>query len=246
VAPFLGGYFQQYLGWHATFIFLLGWIVFVTAVILFCFKETSQHHGKHRLNLTFIGSAYAELLSSRKFMGFCLCVFLSYGGLFTWMTAGPVILIHGAHISPVMFGYLMILTGIAMALGGIVNAKLVAKVGTARLMTVGWSLMVVAGVLTLLGKYLWGITSYDIIIPAMIFIFGTSFIFSNAVAGAFTPFGHIAGYAGSLYNGIQLLGGAVFSAYLSHLNTSSQLPMAWMFIASGVLAWLAFSRIAKP
>ena len=245
IAPFLGGYFEQYLGWRSTFIFLFVWTLLVTIIVLFFFKETGQHFGRHRLNLRFMCKAYRELLSSRVFMGFSLCVFLSYGGLFAWMTAGPVVLIHGAHIKPVLFGYLMILTGIAMALGGFANAKLVHKFGTAKLMTFGWSLMALAGALTLSGKILFGINVYDVIIPAMLFIFGTSFIFSNAVAGAFTPFGHIAGYAGSLYACIQLLGGVVFSAYLSHLNTSSQAPMAWMFIVSGVTAFLAYRFLVK-
>jgi DHA1 family bicyclomycin/chloramphenicol resistance-like MFS transporter/DHA1 family 2-module integral membrane pump EmrD-like MFS transporter len=245
IAPFLGGYFEQYLGWRSTFVFLFIWTILVTIIVLFFFKETGQHFGKHRLSLPFMCKAYGELLSSRVFMGFSLCVFLSYGSLFAWMTAGPVVLIHGAHIKPVLFGYLMILTGIAMALGGFANAKLVHKFGTAKLMTFGWSLMALAGALTLCGKILFGINVYDIIIPAMLFIFGTSFIFSNAVAGAFTPFGHIAGYAGSLYACIQLLGGVVFSAYLSHLNTSSQAPMAWMFIISGVTAFLAYRFMLK-
>lgn len=244
-APFLGGYLEQYLGWRYTFIFLLCWIIIVTLIITFLFKESGQHHGKHRLNFKFIWKAYGELLSSRQFMGLSLCVSLSYGGLFSWITASPVILIHGHNILPVIFGYLMILTGIAMAVGGLINGKLVHKFNTEALLTFGWSLMLIAGILLVMSKYIWGITIYDIMIPGMIFIFGNSFIFPNAVAAAFTPFGHIAGYAGSLYSGIQILGGVVFSAYLSHLNTSSQLPMAGMFIASAIFSWIGFKLIVK-
>ena len=112
-------------------------------------------------------------------------------------------------------------------------------------MMLGWSLMIFSGLSMLISKYIIGINVYDIIIPAAIFIFGTSLIFSNAIAAAFTPFGHIAGYAGALYSCIQLLGGVVFTACLSHVNTSSQLPMAWLFILSGGLAMLAHQSIIK-
>ena len=127
LAPFLGGYFQQYLGWKASFMFILAWIIIISLVILFAYKETGQHHTKHRLKLSFIRNAYLELLTSRIFMGYCLCVFLTYGGLFTWITAGPVVLIHGSGVEPVVFGGLMIFTGIAMALGSTFNGKLVKK-----------------------------------------------------------------------------------------------------------------------
>ncbi len=245
VAPFLGGYLEQYFGWRSTFIFLCLWTALITAVILFLFTETNQHHGRHRLKLKFIFGAYKELLSSRVFMSFSVYTFLIYGGLFTWMTSGPAVLIHGAGITPVMFGYLMILIGTAKGLGGFANGKLVYVFGIEKLMILGWALMILSGFLMLIGHYFFGLTIYDVLVPAMIFIFGTSFIFANATAGAFTHFGHIAGYAGSLYSSIQLLGGAVFSAYISHLNTSSQVPMAWLFIASGALAWLAFLCIRE-
>lgn len=245
LAPFFGGYFEQYLGWRSSFVFLFFWTLMVTGVIAFLFQETGKHHGRHRLNCKFIFSTYAELLSSRVFMGMSLCVFASFGGLSVWITAGPVVLIHGARISPVLFGYLMILTGLSMGLGGFTNGKLVRTWGISKLMTLGWVLMSSAGLLILLAHAVFGNTVLGVIVPAMFLAFGGSFIFSNAVATAFTPFGHIAGYAGSLYACIQLLGGVISSALVSHLNTNSPVPMALMFMASGILSWMAFRGIVQ-
>ncbi len=245
-APFIGGYIEQYANWRVTFIVLLAWMIVVLFIVAFFFKETGQHYGKHRFSVKFLLSAYRELLLSRLFMGMCFCVLLTYGGLFTWITAGPVVLIHGAHISPVLFGYLSIFVGAAYSIGGTVNGKLVKKFGMTKMLISGWTLMLIAGLLTLLGKVIFGINVYVVLIPALLFLIGSTFIFANAVAAAFTPFGHIAGYAGSLYSSIQLLGGVIFTALLSHFNTSSQLPMGWMFVASGAFAMAVFVVIAKP
>ena len=51
---------------------------------------------------------------------------------------------------------------------------------------------------------------------------------------------HIAGYAGSLYSCVQLLGGACFSFAISHLNTNSPQPMAVMYLLSGISGLLIF------
>ncbi len=243
LAPFIGGYIEQYTSWRVTFIVLSAWSVIVLGMVVFLFKETGRHHGKHRAGLKFMLKTYGELIRCRHFMGFTFCSFLSYGGLFAWLTSGPVVLIKGAGISPVLFGWLSIITGAAMAAGGMVNGKLVKRVGSRNMMQRGWGIMVVAGILMAGGYYLWGIDVYTVLIPAVVFIFGSTLTFANAFSNAFANIGHIAGYGGGLYSTIQLIGGAVFSAILSHLSTTNQLPMAWLFVASAMLSWVVYKAV---
>ena len=242
-APFIGGYIEEYSSWQTTFIVLSAWSLLVLAIVAIKFKETGQHHGKHRANIKFMLSTYGELLRCRSFMGFTVCSLLSYGGLFTWLTSGPVVLIKGAGIAPVFFGWLTILTGLSMAIGGTVNGKLVKRVGSTKMMKIGWSIMAVAGALMILGYYPWGENVTTVLIPAIIFIFGSTLTFANAFAKAFENIGHIAGYGGGLYSAVQLLGGAIFAAILSHLSTTNQLPMGALFMASGVLSWVVFKAV---
>ena len=244
-APFLGGYFQQYLSWRYTFMFLLIWMLMVLGFLIFSFTETSQYHGKHRLNLNFFFKAYRELLSNRNFMSFSIMVFFTYGGLFAWLTAGPVILIHGIGITPVHYGYLIIIPGLMVALGGIVNAKLTKKITLPSIIKLALVMMVLSGICLLAAYYTIGLNIYMIIIPAMIFIFGSTFMFMNGFAMAFEDVAHIGGYAGSLYACIQLLGGVFFSSILGHLSTNSPVPLGLMFMASGVCAWFVYQAFAS-
>jgi hypothetical protein len=130
-----------------------------------------------------------------------------------------------------------------MAVGGTLNGKIVHRVGSQHMMQIGFVIMTLAGIFMLCGYYFWGINGYVVLIPSLILIFGSALTFSNAFSNAFEDIGHIAGYGGGLYSGIQLAGGAFFSAILSHLSTQNQLPMGFLFMASGLLAFLAFRSI---
>lgn len=240
IAPFVGGYIQQYLGWHAVFIVLLVWVVLVMALIAFGFRESNSHRGKHRLNGRFILAAYKEILTNRVFLSFAAVNFFAYGGLFAWLTSGSVILIRGVGITPVEFGYLMIACGCATAAGGFINARLLKRIGLQRMLILGFGCMGVAGVVLLVLVVVWGAAVLTVLLPVLLFIMGSTLVFMNAFALAFEPVGHIAGYAGAIYASIQLLGATLFASVLSHLSSRSPMPLALAFIVSGLLAGAAY------
>ncbi|MDF1759019.1 MAG: multidrug effflux MFS transporter [Coxiellaceae bacterium] len=247
LAPFIGGYMQQYLGWRATFILLFCWIFIVLFVVFKSYKESNTHHGAHRLKLKFIGKSYLEILTNRSFMAFAAINFFSYGGLFSWLTSGSMIFIKGIGITPVAFGYLMLSSGIATALGGLLNAQLLKRTSLNKLIIIGLCLMILSGLLIITGVACFGVNIVVVLIPTFIFITGSTLIFMNGFALAFESVGHIAGYAGAIYACIQLLGGAIFASVLSHLNTPSPIPMAIMFCISGLLSgsifWLRHTSV---
>lgn len=245
LAPFIGGYFEQYLGWHATFIFMLCWMLFILFFIMFKFKETSQHHGKHRLKLQFVFKSYLELLTNRLFVTYTLMIFLTYGGLFAWITAGPAVLIHGLGVKPVYFGYLMIATGVATGVASTLNARLLKYFSLHRVLILGLGLMSIAGISLLILDALFDTQVIFVLIAAVLFVFGSSLLFLNCFALAFEKVGHIAGYAGAVYACIQQLGGACFSGILGHLSTNSPTPMAVMFTVSGIGAALIYIALQR-
>lgn len=243
-APALGGYLQSFFGWRANFAFMLIYTGVALLAILLGFKETSQHHRLERLKFPFIGKTYLELLTSRLFMGITVCTFLSYGGFFAWFVAGPVLLIKGVGLTPVDFGLITFFGGgIAYALAGLINGKVVKKFGMPAMLRFGWSVMIAAGFLMLVGKWIWGMTAAAIAGPAILFYFGSSFIWPNAFATAFTPFGKIAGYAGALYGFMQLGGGAVLGGLVSYLPESSQIPLACVMLFASIFAWVFYEKL---
>lgn len=243
-APALGGYLQAYFGWRANFVFMGIYTLTALIAILYGFKETSKHHHMERLKFNYIGNTYLELLKSRTFMGVTLCTFLSYGAAFAWFVAGPVLLIKVVGITPITFGWITFIGGgSAYALAGWINGRLVTRFGMPTMLRFGWAVMILAGLGMLAGKWIYGMTTWSIAAPAILFYFGSTFIWPNAFATAFTPFGKIAGYAGALYGFMQIGGAAVMGGLMSYLPDNTQVPLGLVMLLASFFSWMLYEFV---
>ncbi len=243
-APAIGSHLENIFGWSAHFFFLGLYALTALLLVIFFLKETNIHHHKNNLHPRFFIDAFKQLFSSSIFMGYSLCVFISYGAFFSWFVVGPVLLIENIGMSSIEFGWTTLLVGsISMTLGGLFNARVVGKMGGVFMLRLGWSCMMGGGFILLLLAMLFSDSVLAIVAPMFIFIFGCTLIWPNSFAGAFAPFGKIAGYAGALYTFMQLGGGAVLGWMSSFLPTYSPLPLALVLIISPALAWLVFEKV---
>jgi len=97
----------------------------------------------------------------------------------------------------------------------------------------------------LAGKFVIGVNIFAIVVPLVLFFFGITFIWPSIFAGAFEPFGKVAGYAGALYSFMQIGGGAVVGAIVAHIPDTDQVPLALVFVTCTALAWLVFERVVN-
>lgn len=242
-APLLGGYLQNSWGWRGSFVFMLLFVGVALLTAMYGFHETSNNHHRSRLNFSYIIKTYFNLVKNPTFIGASACTFLIYGAFFSWFVVGPVLLIHTVGISPSEFGWLSFIGGgSTYALGGWINGKFVRNLGIPFMLKFGFSIMIFAGLLMLLFKLIIGLNLIIVIIPVIIFYFGTTFIWPNTFAMAFMPFGEIAGYAGSLYGFMLVSGGAIIGALMSHLPSTNQISLASVYIIAPTLAWLLFEK----
>jgi hypothetical protein len=105
-------------------------------------------------------------------------------------------------------------------------------------------MMLVGGLLTLVSYYVFGTTVLSVMIPVFIVVTGTMLVFTNTFACAFADVGHIAGYAGAAYSGIQLSGAVLFSAVISHFTSSNVIFSAGLFILSALLSFVVYKFVA--
>lgn len=246
-APLLGGFIQDYFGWQATFVFIAGYAVLSIILLVFGMQETSKHHKISNIKIQVIVKKYLILLKSPLFMGTIFSVFLSFGAFFSWFVIGPVLLIDRIGITPSEFGVISCICGIiGFGIGGFTNGKFVKKCGIPTMLRFGWSLMVVGGVMLFLGHFIFGLELWSIVIPIAIFFYGSSFIWPNAFATAFSPFGHMAGYAGALYGTTQVGGGAVLASIFSYLPDDNQLIFSIIITVAAISAWLLYEFFVFP
>jgi DHA1 family bicyclomycin/chloramphenicol resistance-like MFS transporter/DHA1 family 2-module integral membrane pump EmrD-like MFS transporter len=212
--------------------------------VLFGFKETNVNYHISKLKIPFIANKYLILLRSPIFVGIILGTSLNYGVFFAWFVIGPVLLIDKLGISPMEFGWITFLCGgISYCLAGFLNSKLVKICGIPTMLRVGWGIMLLSGIAMMAGYYFFGINIWSIMIPVILLFFGSTFIWPNAIATAFTPFGDIAGYAGALYGCIQVSGAASFAAFVSFLPDENQLTLAIAITITSIVSWLIYELV---
>lgn len=236
-APFLGGFFEVYLGWRFNFIFLIFYSFGVFLLVLTQLTETGPIMHRRPFSISSIKASYKEIFSSTKFIGSTLAVFINFGCLFSWLTLGPVLLIHELGLKPSVYGALMLIVSIPMFLSGLTNAYWVKEHGVMAMLLLGWGVTIVAGLFMLVSYYLYGLNIYDVIIPVVIAYYGISFIWPNIFSIAVTPFGHLSAYAGASYAFVQFSGGVVFATVFSYLGHTTSVPLAVCLILGPIVAW---------
>ena len=127
-----------------------------------------------------------------------------------------------------------------MSLAAIFNGKMIPHLGRDLMLQLGWGLIFMSGVIMIIGNLLYGQTLLSLLCPIFIFLFGATLIWPSTFAGAFAPFGTIAGCAGSLYSAIQLGGGAIISGLSSFLPTENPYLLAIIFMFASIIAWVIF------
>lgn len=240
--PVFGGYLQHYFHWQASFSVLLAYTAFVLVVVMLALPES--HHRAHRgnLRLSVLRAGFSVLLKSRLFMGYSICAAFAAGATFAWVTNASVLLMKGAGLSPIIFGWTMLLTSLLPVMfAGWLNPRLIKKIGTSNVLTFAWSVMVISGVLFILFHYFWPFSAFSIIVPASLFLFSSMFVFPNTFTLAFAPFGHIAGLASTLYATIQMAGAGIFSAMFAHFTWVTPVPLGWVLILLGCVSWCVFT-----
>lgn len=246
VAPVMGGYLEQ-LGWRTSFIFMFLYTIVCLLLLQLGYNTSNFKKDLAKLKMPYLIEKYKEVLTNKFFMSITLSVFLSYGALFIWIISAPEILMQQLNLSPVTFGWTVtIISAIGYSAGAVFNAHLVEHFGIPKMLQIGWCIMIISGIIMLAGYAIYGTSLWCILSSILIFLFGSTLIWPNAFAAAFTPFGHIAGYAGSLYGFMQLLGGFVFGSFIGVMDGIDQKILAEILIAVSLLSLLLYRFIAVP
>ncbi|MFO0318923.1 MAG: MFS transporter, partial [Neisseriaceae bacterium] len=236
-APLLGSFLIHHFKWQATFIFMLIYSIATLICVLIWLKETHNNYHIEKLKPTFIKSTFWTIIKSRNFLSVSFISFFTYGTILAWLTTGPVLLIKYAHITPSSFGWFNFLgCGIAYGVAGRINGTLVKKYGVSKVLIFGLINVLISGILLMASQIILGITFWGIAIPIIILYFGSSFIWPNAFSMAFSPFGHIAGYASAVYSFIQICGGAIIGSMIALLPNHTSTPLAIVIIIAACLA----------
>lgn len=235
-SPLIGSYLLDLFGWRSCFTFLLIYASICLLGTLFIFRETNHFSHLNKTEIRAMAKNVWAVLTHNTFMSYAFCVMFAFGGILAWLTTLPFLLQDIIGLTPIQFGWISALAGLFFIVGGFINAMIVERFGLQKMLFTGLLIMLI-GSIVMLGFGLHGtLNTFVVMVPVVIYIVGSSMVFSNAYAGAMHPFTLTAGTAGAVFGFLQILGGAVSSFLMSLMHEYNQIPLAFVLLLSSMLA----------
>ena len=245
LGPLVGGQVLALSGWRAIFWVLVA-VGGATLLALFTTPETLPPERRRTEPLGRALLGYSVLLGDPAILAYIGAGGFFYGGMFAFIAGSPFAYVTYYHVSPQAYGLLFALGIVGIMGANLVNARLVARTKSDRLMRWGTVGAAVAGlVLAVTSRTGWGGLS-GLVLPLFAFASATGFIVANSIAGALARRPDRAGAVSALVGAAQYGAGIASSALVGAFADGTPWPMGWVIAVTGVgsaLSGWALSRI---
>jgi MFS transporter, DHA1 family, multidrug resistance protein len=232
LAPILGGYLLEFIGWRAIFVLLGVAGLAILAAVVLRLGESLAQPDPHALRPGRLLNNYRVFFSSRSALGFAAVSCLLFCGLFSYISAAPFVYIEVFGVPSDTFGYFFAIPALSLVGGGFANAALLRYWSGERLLQAGLLIVLLSG-LCMLAAALAGIGVFGAVLPVMLYVFGLGLITPNAMAAAMEPHPTMAGIVSSLIGCLQMAGAAIAGWIASTFYDHTAVPMAASVLSLG-------------
>ncbi|KVQ63055.1 multidrug effflux MFS transporter [Burkholderia territorii] len=233
IGPGVGGLILRVASWRAIFFVLVG-VGAMTVVALRFLPETLPASRRHRESLWHALGRYGELLAHRRLLGYAGTSGFFYGGVYAYIAGTPFAYIAYYHVAPQLYGVLFGAGIVGIMIANQVNARLVRRIGSDRLMRSGVWVAAGAGFWLVLDVWAgWG-RLVGLVVPLFMFMSSAGFIVANSIAGALDAVPHRAGAVSALVGATQYGTGILGSALVGMFSDGTPMPMGAVIALAGV------------
>jgi DHA1 family bicyclomycin/chloramphenicol resistance-like MFS transporter len=246
-APALGGFLDNWFGWQANFWMLGGVGTLIWVLTYFDQGETVPQSTE---GFTEQLKEYPELLTSRRFWGYCLASAFSGGAYFAYLGGGPFVGSVVFDLSPEKLGIYFGAPAIGYFAGNFISGRYSVRFGIDAMILSGLNIILIGMTLSVILSYL-GYASVESFFGFMIFVgLGNGLCLPNATAGMLSVRPHLAGAASGLGGSISIAGGAALSTLAGAILVpgSTEMPLLllmWASSLAGVILILSVRRRNK-
>ena len=232
LGPVVGGQILVLAGWRAIFWMLVG-VGLLTLAALFTLPETLPSARRNAEPLALAFARYGELVRRPALLGYAGAVGFLYAGTFAYVAGTPFAYISYHHVSPQLYGALFAVGIVGIMAINLVNARLVARIGSDRLLQAGTAMAALAGVGSAVAAWTgWGGLA-GLVAPLFVFVSATGFIVANSIVGALALDPQRAGAVSALVGAVQYGSGMVGSALVGAFADGTPGPMGWVIALAG-------------
>lgn len=236
-APLTGALLVSHSGWQAVFwaMAVVGAILLAAVAIGLAETAPAERRSAHPVD---IARTLASILVERRFISPFLLFLSCQMGVLAWVSNSAFTLVRGSGVSIVAYGWMFAGVMLGQIAGSWASSRLVLRLGIQRMLRVGAVLSLGAGAVA--AALAWGGVAHwlAVVLPFMVFLFGTALIVPNATALALSPFPGTAGAASSLLGAIGFFAGAGVSTALGAAFDGTSRPMATVAALAGIGAFV--------
>ena len=242
VGPLLGGQLETAFGWQSNFVVLAAGGSLLMLLVYVVLPETNRNVQKQ----SFLRS-YGTLLGSRQFLGYAGPVGAVLGGIFSFHSVAPFILIDLLEVPPTRYGFFTLMSVSGYFFGAFISNRAAGRVPGDRLIVTGLVLAALGGSGLLVLGWLESIEYLTLspllfMTPFILWAFSAGLVMPNGATGALQPFPRIAGAASALLGAIQIGSGAAMSLAIGAIGgflplTFGLATTALVVIGGGLYLW---------
>jgi DHA1 family bicyclomycin/chloramphenicol resistance-like MFS transporter len=244
IGPAVGGGLEVQFGWIASFWVLFGVGIFVFVLAYLDMGETNKHR---TTSMVAQFQAYPELLSSRRFWGYCLTATFSAGAYFAYLGGAAYVGREIFSLSPAVLGFYLGAPAIGYIIGNGLSGKLSVAVGVNKMILTG-TLITALGMLLCISLFLFTIPIPLSFFGCVSFMgIGNGMVLPNSTSGMMSVRPHLAGSASGIGGTINTAGGASIATATSAILIpgTGTLPLLFIMLASTILSVFTITYVIK-
>lgn len=241
--PLLGSIILQWLHWR--WIFGISIILAIMPLSALWLWMPESNSGEKRVIIKWqqIFKNYKSILTNAHFILNSLTFCFTFIGAIAWITAGPFLVIDNFKLSPLAFGILQVFVFGSLIVASQMVKYFMERIGVQRLINLGVIISLIAGLLSLIITFIFPHFLFGLIVPLIVFVFGSSLTFSPSQRMAIDSCTESMGARMAVYSTLITLGGAT-SGLLVSLTYNGTL--FWFASLLTIVAGLAcFVRILE-
>jgi DHA1 family bicyclomycin/chloramphenicol resistance-like MFS transporter len=189
---------------------------------------------------------YGQLLGNWKLLGYAGAGGFYYAGMYAYISGTPFAYIDYYHVSPQVYGLLFGGGVVGIMLANQLNAKLVKRLGSDRLLRAGTLVAAVASLWLAVDASSGFAGLPGLVLPVFVFVAAAGLIIANSIIGALNGFPEVAGAVSALIGALHYGSGIFGSGLVGGLADGTPRPMAWVIAVCGVGSVVCAFGMVKP
>jgi len=236
LAPTIGGYVTEGLGWQTIFIILAGLSVLLLMAVRYLLPDVYKADPSYSLKPTPILRNFRSVFSEQQFVTYAFAGAAAFAGLFVYVSGSPQVFMEIFEIDGKVYGW--IFAGLSVGfIGASQVSAAILKYYTSEQIVYASLLCQAITALVFLVLSLNGLTNlYSTIGFIFIYLCCLGLVAPNTNAIALAPFNKNAGSASSLLGVFQMTLGALASTGVSLLHATDTTPMIMVMTIASVVA----------